>query len=135
MVCILSTYFFGLALGGGHVVYAAWKKPDRRWAYLCQVGVGLPALPALVQSRRVRVEGKPPLWNEFMAPPKALPGKTENTHDKTSDWHLQYGTLFDIGTLYTMIAGLLNVLAVYDAFAGPVGMEPGRSTDKPPPKK
>ena len=27
---------------------------------------------------------------------------------------------FEIGTLYTIVAGLLNILAVYDAYAGPV---------------
>ena len=31
MVCILSIYFFGLSLGGGHVVYASWTKNDKRW--------------------------------------------------------------------------------------------------------
>ena len=30
---------------------------------------------------------------------------------------------FDIGTTYTMIAGLLNVLAIYDAWGGPVWAE------------
>ena len=44
MVCILSTYFFGLAMGGGHVVYASWNQTERRWQYFCQLGVGLPAL-------------------------------------------------------------------------------------------
>ena len=27
--------------------------------------------------------------------------------------------MFDIGVLYTMVAGLLNYLAIYDAFCGP----------------
>ncbi len=31
MVCILSTYLFGLAIGGGRVVYASWTPADRRW--------------------------------------------------------------------------------------------------------
>ncbi len=30
----------------------------------------------------------------------------------------------DLGTVYTMIAGLLNVLAIYDAYGGPVRLEP-----------
>ena len=28
--------------------------------------------------------------------------------------------MFEIGTIYTVIAGLLNVLAIYDAWGGPV---------------
>jgi len=31
---------------------------------------------------------------------------------------------FDLGTAYTMIAGLLNLLAIYDAWGGPVFPEP-----------
>lgn len=35
-------------------------------------------------------------------------------------WHRRLGRFFDIGTLYTMLAGLLNLLVVYDAWAGPM---------------
>jgi len=35
-------------------------------------------------------------------------------------WHLRLGRFFDIGTLYTMLAGLLNLLVIYDAWAGPM---------------
>jgi len=130
MVCILSTYFYGLALGGGHVVYASWKPPERRWQYFCQVGVGLPALPALVQSRRMATK-RPLLFKGMMAPPRYEPRM--GGLDDLSQWHLQYKLLFELGTLYTMIAGLLNVLAVYDAYAGPVWTSPDeRKKDETP---
>src|SRR5438477_10026042 len=48
MTCILATFFYGLWLGGGRVVYASFRESDSHYAYLCQVGVGLPALPAVV---------------------------------------------------------------------------------------
>ena len=35
-----------------------------------------------------------------------------------------------MGTLYTMIAGLLNVLVIYDAGAGPVWMVPDSEKKK-----
>ncbi|MFM7136052.1 MAG: DUF6677 family protein [Planctomycetota bacterium] len=35
-------------------------------------------------------------------------------------WHRRLGRFFDIGTLYTMLAGLLNLLVIYDAWAGPM---------------
>ena len=54
MVCILSTFFYGLFLSEGRAVYASWTDWDRRLPYLCQVGVGLPALPALLQTYLVR---------------------------------------------------------------------------------
>jgi len=78
-VCILGTFFYGLYIGKGRVVYASTEPiPSRkflneRWQYVCQLGVGLPALPALVQRYRV-VHHDPPLFgsgpdNWFMRPP------------------------------------------------------------------
>ena len=130
MVCVLATYFFGLVLGEGHVVYASWLKSDRRWQYLCQVGVGLPALPALVQNRLVR-SGKEPLWGGIMAPPTEV---LENSDDELAGWHAKLGNAFDLGILYTMIAGLLNVLAICDAYAGPFVPAPDEEKDKDPDK-
>ncbi|HRX83228.1 MAG: hypothetical protein H6821_02465 [Planctomycetaceae bacterium] len=131
MVCILSTWFFGLSLGEGHVVYASWKKDDHRWQYLCQLGVGTPALPAIVQSQRVK-KGKEPLFDGWMAPPQNVVNY-ESPHDELSQWHLKYHAFFELGTLYTMIAGLLNVLAIYDAYAGPMVIASEEQSDKPPP--
>jgi len=132
MICILSTYFYGLALGGGHSVYASFTDSDRRWQYICQVGVGLPALPAVVQSYRVIRLNKPPLFADFMAPPH--PVDTDHL-DILATWHRRYP--FEMATLYTMVAGLLNVLAIYDAYAGPMtGPPPDEEKKKkrPPPK-
>ena len=117
MVCILITYFFGFTVGGGHVVYASWIKNDRRWQYVCQVGIGLPALPAIIQNRLARNPEKEPFANGIMAPPSRIDAKKI---DQLALWHAQYGTLFEIGTLYTMVAGLLNIVVIFDAYAGPV---------------
>ena len=133
MVCVLSTYFFGFALGNGRVVYASFKKPDFRYAYLCQVGVGLPALPALEQYRRFN-RGLPPLFGmEMMRPP----GPTNRLmgQDPLAKWHDELKGFFEVATLYTMIAGLLNMLAVYDAYAGPVFPQPEEKTKRGPPDK
>jgi len=135
MVCILGTYFSGLTLGKGHVVYASWTKNDRRWQYLCQVGVGASALPALIQSHRVR-NGDDPLWSGIMAPPSNVADSDdvlELHRDELAQWHLELPSRFELGTLYTMIAGLLNVLVIYDAYAGPVIAVPEEESDKPPP--
>ena len=115
MACVLATYFFGSLLGQGRVVYASWQSSDRRWHYWCQVGVGLPALPALIQNRLVR-SGKEPLWGGIMAPPAKV---VENAEDELARWHDKLSHRYDLGVLYTMIAGLLNVLAICDAYAGP----------------
>jgi len=41
--------------------------------------------------------------------------------DQLAMWHRQLGKFFEIGTLYTMLAGMLNLLVIYDAWAGPLG--------------
>ena len=33
--------------------------------------------------------------------------------------HPRLGKLVEIGTIYTTVAGLLNILAIYDAYEGP----------------
>ncbi|MCA9268093.1 MAG: hypothetical protein KDA41_06460 [Planctomycetales bacterium] len=134
MVCILGTYFYGLVIGQGHVVYASLRPEDRRLPYLCQVGVGLPALPALLQTRRVR-NGQEPWFGGMMAPPYVNPDleRIHRGQDELSQWHAAAGGKFELGTLFTMVAGLLNVLAIYDAFAGPVVAAPDEKQDRPPP--
>jgi hypothetical protein len=50
-VCILGTFFTGMRIGHGQVVYFSWQPSENRtYAYLCQFWTGLPALPALAQA-------------------------------------------------------------------------------------
>jgi hypothetical protein len=170
MVCVLGTFFMGLWMGQGRVVYASWRPNDQRYAYFCQLGVGLPALPALVQAFRMGSDPpRAPLANGLMAPPllfeqlvptdwaeqqvaagefdredfpdlaeqppppyvnylfsakhqelapKATSGR--DPYNQLSAWNFKMGAFFELGTVYTLIAGLLNVLAIYDAWGGPV---------------
>jgi hypothetical protein len=133
---IMGLFVFGLYLGSGEGVgwardvYFSWREDrdpngyvrdeDKRLFYLAQVGVGLPALPAVVQAIRVH-NGKPPLFDVFMAPPRL---DTDQVHQPSqpslSDLNKCLHRYFDLGTVYTVIAGLLNVLAIYDAWGGPV---------------
>lgn len=118
---ILLIYVYGLVvLGDGRVVYASMRPQDRRWPFLCQAGVGLPVLPALIQASRVKSD-KAPLWNGFMAPPQvAGPHEPSELHDL----HHELGRRFELGTVYTMVAGLLNMLVIYDALIGPAYADP-----------
>lgn len=132
MVCILGTFFFGLVLGEGKVVYAANYQDNvgpkgfygyvQRWPFALQMGVGLPASPAIVQTLIVKRGGKP-LMNGIMAPPK--------NSDTLGAWHDEMGTRFDLAQLYTIVAGLLNWLAIYDAAAGPAFSEPAEGPGPP----
>jgi hypothetical protein len=116
MIAILSTFVFGLVISGGHAVYASFTSEDFRYPYICQFPVGLPALPAVLQDAIVSGGGQPVLGG-FMAPPNL---KGAEMVDELSVWNKEYNFFFELGTVYTMIAGLLNVLAIYDAYGGPL---------------
>jgi hypothetical protein len=122
-VCILGIYLFGLYISSGRAVYASWTENDKRLYYLCQVWVGLPALPAMLQTYLVR-HGKEPLLGGVMAPHKN-PGEL-------NEWYRTLNSYLDLGTVYTTIAGLLNVLVIYDAWGGPVQFEEEEKKRKGP---
>jgi len=149
-VCIVGTFFYGMYIGGGRVVYAStadvfsMKFLQDRWQYVCQVGAGLPALPALVQRRLVREHKQPLFGDNFMRPPYAPPAgpprfesvdETDHTHtvihpDELAKWNYELGDYFEIGTVFTVIAGLLNILAIYDAYGGPLIIIPPEDKKK-----
>lgn len=128
-VCILGTFVFGLYLGDGRVVYASWRPNDRRLHFLCHMGVGVPALTALVQANR-RVPFEVPFFDRFMVPPQVNDGRDGNQPDELDDLHKRLHRYWELGTVYTMIAGLLNVLAIWDACAGPAFTEPRPAAKK-----
>lgn len=108
---IASSFLLGWLISGRNCVYASWNSTEKRWQFVLQAGIGLPAAPAALQAWRVR-SGNPPFLDGFMLGPQ---------HPRELDgWHSQTASGFDMGTLYTMIAGLLNILAIFDAYAGPL---------------
>jgi hypothetical protein len=132
MVCILSLFFFGLILGQGRVVYAMHPPGQEAVAtggfaiftriaaiaplpYWLQGMTGLPALPAVAQ-RMLFKRHEPAPFGGFMAPP--------NSMGELNRWQRELNKRYDMGVLYTMIAGLLNFFAIWDAAAGPAPSEP-----------
>jgi len=60
-----------------------------------------------------------PPWRQFR--PYPGPGALDRRPaDQLSIWQAKLGRFFEIGTLYTMIAGMLNLLVAYDAWSGPM---------------
>lgn len=131
-VCILGTFIYGLYLGEGRVVYASWRDNDRRLPYLCQMGVGLPALPALIQAKR-QTPIQVPIFKDkhFMAPPSVSPADFHGGQDELDRLHKRLNHYWELGTVYTMIAGLLNILAIYDAWGGPAYSTPAKNDEEP----
>jgi len=136
---IVLTWVIGFSLGGYHVVYASWQKGDKRWHYFLQAGMGVAALPAIAQANHLSSDTDPrtgwtrddykPRWGGFMSPPHR-PVFDEAT-DEVSAWYARYGAGYEMGTWFTMIAGLLNILVIYDAYSGPLGIPiSGRRRDE-----
>jgi uncharacterized protein DUF6677 len=142
--CIMSTFTYGIYLGGsselgwGRVVYASWRPGQRRLPFLCQIGMGLPAMPALLEAQRA-ADGRKPLFGGFMAPPRPIDDPNAGRRREAlfeqptlDELHRRLHRYFDVGTAYTMIAGLLNVLAIYDACCGPVIAENRKDEEEEP---
>jgi hypothetical protein len=136
-ICITGLFAYGVYLsssrekvdgnviGYGRAVYFSLRSSDLRLPYLCQIGVGLPSLPALLQANQMSNHRKV-WWGGFMAPPR-LPGPSGRDQDDPNadqptpgDLHRYLHRYFELAGFFTMVAGLLNVLAIYDALAGPV---------------
>lgn len=169
MITILSTFAYGMYLGDGRVVYASTTNPVKnfsafkeRWHYACQLGIGLPAMPAYLQTWRVENGARALQWfdDNFERPPyqreqvrqlysEGLFGDQEgldiekqyfsSTDESTNlvthagereKWHHDLAYFFELGTVYTMIAGLLNILAICDARWGPLVSLPPPIDDK-----
>jgi hypothetical protein len=154
--CIVGTFYYGLYIGDGRVVYASTESVlsrkffNERWQYVCQLGVGLPAMPAIVQRQRA-LSDDPPLFGSVlgkwsMRPPRQVPPDREVGFrskdptdperivphpDELAQWHYELGEYFEIGTVFTVIAGLLNILAIFDAYGGPLVLPTDENKKKP----
>jgi hypothetical protein len=148
MAALVAALACGMWLGDGRVVYASWRPGDARYAFIGQSGIGAVAIPAALQARLLADRGCQPLFaSAWLAPPvrpgqlvspayartlaRTSPGVMLNQpgagqafgqvlNDELSLWQKRLGRRFEIGTLYTVIAGMLNVLVVLDAFVGPL---------------
>jgi hypothetical protein len=148
-VCIMGLFSYGLYLsssndkcldgpgkiGNGRAVYFLWQKDEWRLPYLGQIGVGLPALPALIQANWMSRQQKV-AWGGFMAPPRpvGLPETDPNYNQPTAhDLNYVLNRRLELATFFTVVAGLLNVLAIYDAWAGPVPIQPAAKKEEEEP--
>src|SRR5262249_7150283 len=112
LVCLYGLFFYGMYLGSWKNVYI--HLADRnvtstvldRIRYAGQFWIGIAAWPALMQHYDIPV----PFHKDFQKVPSERElNDLQRDGDKT----------WDLGWVYTVIAGVLNVLVIYDAVAGP----------------
>src|SRR5262249_38812292 len=84
--------------------------------------VGLPALPGLIQATlhhfNANYQGGL-FWGFLDAPNQAA----------INALHPRLGKLVEVGWVYTVIAGLLNILAIFDAYEGPAHADADEATE------
>jgi hypothetical protein len=112
--CILGLFGFGLLLGEGNIVYWRWVNPlsdpeNFRLYYPGQFFAGLPALLALIQGTLDALGLQPILWGFMDKPADVI----------INGLHPRLGKLVEVGSVYTTVAGLLNIFAIFDAYDGP----------------
>jgi TM2 domain-containing membrane protein YozV len=122
LVCLYSLFFYGMYLGSWNNVYLRKidKKPNNglmvrgvladvadRLPFLGQFPIGVVAWPAIWQYLE---KPMPAAWHDFMRTP---------SENRLNELQSQGDKFWDLGWVYTVIAGVLNILVIYDAFAGP----------------
>jgi hypothetical protein len=124
LVCLYSLFFFGQYLGGWRNVYiadgAGAQAPIRgrlleavaeRARFFAQFWIGAAAWPAIIQHFTDNpLDKEHPVLGNFQRRPNERELNTELRNSDKSP---------DLGWMYTVIAGVLNILVIYDALAGP----------------
>ena len=142
MVSIVGLFVAGMTIGAGKVAYASTMPFTPvgsyvydGWPFLCQSGIGVVAIPGWIERSRY-LDDKGPLLVPALYPPptgdRALgaPDGELTSRDQSDNLvrhpdgpakrRYDLGFRFEVGMIYTVIAGLLNILVVYDAHSGPL---------------
>lgn len=149
-VCLNSLFFYGMFLGQMKNVWLPNPKTlppanvfnlelggvpkaiYHRTQFLGQFWMGIAVWPAILQyagsdPNALDNNGEPkglPVLNTYMSTPsEEMLNRLQR--DGNKNW--------DLGWVYTLIAGVLNILVIYDAFAGPAVRDDEEITPTPPP--
>ena len=106
-VCLMGTFLWGMDLGEWKVVYWAWDDRKPVVDGSGRLGMGFASVPAFLQS--LRDDGLP-LLGKFQAAPSRA---------ELNELNARLNGIWEIAKLYTLIACLLNVLVILDAYGGP----------------
>jgi hypothetical protein len=95
---------------------------SNRLQFAGQFWIGVAAWPAIYQYLTYdELHPQPSVFGSFeRTPPESEINELQQQGDKT----------WDLGWVYTVIAGVLNILVIYDAFAGPAFAEGEQRTSR-----
>ena len=124
-LCIMPTLIAGCVLASSaEVGYARnvywswrWKSGDLRLWWLAQAPIGVVAIPSLTQAWQIN-SGQAPMLGRFMAPPRLERGDRSGVSPVLSEIRQQIPH-YELATYLTALAGLMNLLAIFDAVDGP----------------
>jgi hypothetical protein len=142
MVCLLGLFFYGMYLGSWRNVYIEDSEPTpgnkgarvnlidavvAKARFFGQFWIGVAAWPAILQYASAPPAGAPPADHPVF-------GKFQNrpTEPELNEMLRNSGKGPDLGWTYTVIAGVLNILVIYDALAGPAFGFAARATPPAP---
>ena len=123
-LCVVPTFVFGCYLGSdaevgvARNVYYSWRPGNLRIEFLAQACIGSAAIPAGFQAMRLNSGHQPPL-GRFMAPPQLERGDRTGVAPTQTDIMKRLHFYYDFGAVLTVIAGLMNLLVIFDAVDGP----------------
>ena len=136
LVSLYTLFFGGMYLADWRNVYIpepVRNEPKSRWPdfmvnisnrlqYAGQFWIGIAAWPAIWQYNHLPVPSMEtsPFWHRFQkAPPEQADGSPEWDGISLNQLQRDSDKTWDLAWVYTVIAGVLNILVIYDAFAGP----------------
>lgn len=105
------------------LAYNLYTRPQ----FLGQVWIGIAAWPAIYQYSTyddTKPTGGAPFGNYMRAPSEATVNAVHTMNHKS----------MDLGWVYTVLAGVLNILVIYDALAGPALLASASSENEPSPQ-
>jgi hypothetical protein len=156
-VCLYGMFFYGMALGDWKNVFladasnqtAVIKLPGigvlsgfprdlvYRKEFAGQFCIGIAAWPAVIQyltTEPIPPSGSPMDNTEWQAQPRPILGHMMQPVAEATLNKLQAdgSRMYDLGWVLTIVAGVLNILAVYDALAGPMVKDEEPQTNPQP---
>jgi hypothetical protein len=138
LVILLGMFHLGQAMGNWQNVYMSKPDPAQpgpnvgglgslpaRYQFAGQFWIGVAAWPAIAQYMDWKIPLEGEFWQNYQRAPRDF-----QDFEQINDTIKRSDKTPDLGWVYTVIAGMLNVLVIYDAVAGPAFPDEPKKDDK-----